>query len=245
MNASQRAFLILFLLALPARIARADDDPSREGPLAPLPAPSANDSGPLVVTRLPAPKPSHDPPRLELTGQVGLALPMGKVSAAEAGLGQVVSPQVPIGLEVGPRLTRHLFIGAYGSVAFGTAAGDFHTRCATGANTLGCSVATIRFGIATRLRFRPDTSFMPWVGYGLGVESTSMDLFAASGIDFAHISVGADLRAREDAVFGPVIDFGLGHYTDERTNVDSGSASVDKQALHGWLTLGIRGTYSL
>jgi hypothetical protein len=60
--------------------------------------------------------------------------------------------------------------------------------------------------------------------------------------------VGADYRGLVDNLsVGPMVMFGLGQYNNisESSAGQSQSISIPNQALHEWLTLGIRGAYDI
>ena len=214
-------------------------DQSEDQPLAPLPPPTVDDS-PMKTESLPYRRPDLRArlPLLELVLQSGYALPVGKTASTGPSMSRAFGSEVPIDLEIGARMTANLFLGIYVSYALGSA-----TDCVTPGTS--CLLTTTRFGFISRVRFSPDKPMMPWIGYGFGYESTSTEILTSSGLEFAHLGMGVDWRALRDGTFGPVLDFSIGQYERETGTSPSADGSVPRRALHGWISLGLRGSWML
>ena len=184
--------------------------------------------------------------------RTGVGLPFGRVAGGPGnGMPEAYAYQVPIVLESGYRPMPSLLIGGYLGLAFGDVGGDLHRACS------GCSTRTFRLGLEALVFLRPAERLDPWVGIGVGWESTvivasdsSVDL---SGPEVLHVLGGLDVRSSRTVGFGPYVDVSLGVYTSRfsqwraRSPVigmdgppRSQSEDVTGRALHGWATAGVR-----
>lgn len=122
-----------------------------------------------------------------------------------------------------------------------TASGSFASYGAGGLCT-SCKGSGLAAGLGVQYHLAVGTPFDPWVGYGLGWRSTSIDLPGAaattkySGIDFAKLTVGGDWWPTGLVGFGPWLGFDLGRYGARSPGeIPSGSGS-----FHTTFTLGLR-----
>ncbi len=95
----------------------------------------------------------------------------------------------------------------------------------------------------------------PWFGLGVGYEILGITTSAGgqetsangSGFEFANLQGGLDYKAGPVMV-GPFVSFSLGQYssvTRQASGQGEQSGSIDKKAIHEWLTLGVKGTFGL
>lgn len=147
--------------------------------------------------------------------------------------------QLSILADVGYKRDRHVFVGLYGGLGFGgggSGTDDSYNRPASG------STLSARVGLQIQLHFLQGERLNPWIGYGLGLESTtfyasgprgeaSVSLF---GMELAHLTAGVDFRITERIGLGPVLDISLAQYSCQS------STGIAEQALHQWVTLGER-----
>ncbi len=122
--------------------------------------------------------------------------------------------------------------------------------CGDGAS---CSSQDLRAGFQAYGRF-PRWSFgaAPWAGAGLGWEWASQRrerLGAATTTRWNGPELfaqgGAEWRLGRGFGAGPFVLLGAGRYErlSVETGSDTGSADVADRAVHGWLQLGVRGTF--
>lgn len=158
------------------------------------------------------------------------------------------SGEVPILVDVGWKPLPMLFIGAYTGIGFGGAAGTSGQLCDQLQVT--CLTVSFRVGIEAQYHFAPDSWMNPWVGYGIGIESTAFSSsnsansysVAATGWEFGHFMAGLDFRLSRLIGVGPMVDFSVGQYSTLSINVNGqqSSSSIPNQALHEWLLIGAR-----
>jgi hypothetical protein len=203
--------------------------------------------------------PDQDPPPKARTGfqlglRTGLSIPFGEAAGAtnngdlsleREDLSDVVSPQVPIFVEVGGKPIPNLFIGGYLGFGFG---GAGSTHCAhTGATCVGVGT---RVGVELQYHILPEARVNPWIGYGFGYESVSLSATLGSassstrygGLELAHFMSGVDFRLSRVFGLGPFVGLSLGQYSRYSVGANSGSTNtvVENTALHEWFTLGLR-----
>lgn len=114
-----------------------------------------------------------------------------------------------------------------------------------------------RLGVQAVYTSRPISGFSPWVGLSAGVEWTRYaDAKLADGRELevgvrgleAGLQLGADVPVGRSFTVGPFAAFTLGQY---RTRLDwtedagDASSSIDDRAVHGWVQLGVKGTFAL
>ena len=279
-NASRAALAGLMVVLVTAYAAPAEaqlpppppPSPGDVPPAGPLPGPRRSSHEPAVVTPAPAPRgpsrrepvyaerervPRDDyPPPVRLGFQLalrtGYAFRFGRVTAATGGeMSNTFSGQVPVLVEGGAKLTPNVFVGGYTSFAFGGASGAFYRTYCSGGRS--CTSTSFRIGVEVQYHFRPAERLNPWVGYGIGYESTGVAASAGgtdlslgyTGFELAHLTAGLDVRLSRMFAVGPVADFAVGRYGSYR-QVQNGSASdgtVGSGAAHEWLMLGARVTF--
>ena len=101
-----------------------------------------------------------------------------------------------------------------------------------------------------KYQFTPAASSNPWIGYGIGVESTGLsgssggNTFSVSvaGWEFGHFMAGWDFRLNKTIGIGPMVDLSLGQYSTSSVtdNGQTMNGSISNQALHEWLLIGGR-----
>ena len=185
------------------------------------------------------------PPRVgfQMAIRTGYSVPMGK---AEQGLdmSDFVSGQVPFIVDIGGKIMPQLFLGGYFGLGFGAPAGALKRECDLRNGT--CVAVGVHVGIEVQYHFLPGGSVNPWLGYGLGSESTAASLsidyrtqsFGYNGFEFARLMGGVDFRINRVFGLGPFVDLSLTQF-NKRTD-ESTSTTVPNQATHQWLTVGAR-----
>jgi hypothetical protein len=198
------------------------------------------------------------PSGIELGLRTGYAFALGSAAggangASGANMSDFIGGAVPIWIDAGYRLASpNLFIGAYFQYGIGFVSGQ--TANQTCSNGVSCSAYVMQYGIQAHYHFMPDNQFDPWVGYGIGMEQAQVNLsqggqsgsINVNGWDYGIIQVGADYRGLLDGLgVGPLVMFGFGQYSNESTSPGGQSGSIPNQAMHEWLTIGIRGVYDI
>jgi hypothetical protein len=197
--------------------------------MAPTPVASAQPGMSSIVER----------PGFDLGLRLGYAMPFGD-AAQGATLSDGISGAIPFVLEAGYRFTPNVTAGALFQYAPIQA-----KNCPTGDT---CSGSVVRLGIQGLYNFRMPTVLDPWVGVGLGYEwlnlsETGQADASLSGFEFLNLQGGGDYRLAPQFALGPFISFSIARYG----SASSGGTSIDIQqtAVHEWLQIGVRGTFSI
>ena len=190
-------------------------------------------------------------PRLELGARLGVGLPLGS-AFHDTSLNDTVAADIPIQIDFGVRPDPHLFVGVYGQYALlAPAAG-----VCDGAS---CSGRDVRLGIEALYHFRPLRRLDPWAGVGVGYEwmhtGASRDgadrEVTLRGIELANVQGGLDYAVCNGVRVGPFASLSLGKFDKASATwtvegiEHAGSADIPNTAYHGWLTLGVRGSFDL
>jgi hypothetical protein len=226
----------------------------------PAPAAAAPPARPLAAARAEPEKDAAAPEAgvdgapaaqtgFQLAIRSGVQIPAGSVSGApNDGMSDVFATQWPVMLEIGGKPITHLFLGAYFGVGVGGAGGALADAC-TRANAT-CVAANVRFGVEIQYHGAPDKKTNPWIGYGIGYESSAVsgsgngNTVTASvvGPEYAHFSAGLDFRLSHTVGLGPVLGLSLGEYNHAKTegNGTINEGDIQNTALHEWVSLGLR-----
>ncbi|HEY6462885.1 MAG TPA: hypothetical protein VIY73_22095 [Polyangiaceae bacterium] len=189
---------------------------------------------------------------LELGVRLGYSLPMGRMGGASGNGGAFISSfetaSVPIGVDVGERISPRLYVG-------GTATWGPGTKTSTGS----CGTAGVScFGQDAQLRGEVRASLAPygkvgwWVSAGAGWELASFaQSVGSSGVTstrtgpiFPDLQIGFDIRHEAVAVgfyFGVTVAEFLTQGLDPAATAVS--TWVPDRDVHTWVTVGMRGTY--
>jgi hypothetical protein len=189
----------------------------------------------------------------------GLSFPLGDATGAPLdSLGARYAWQVPLGLDIGAKVTPNVFIGGYLVYAFGAEGSDalVEALCDDNdedlENDVSCGASSLRLGLEVQYHFTPGEKMNGWVGYGAGFESASQyikdqqqgyaETSRLSGYTYGQLSGGLDFRSK---VFGagPYAELAIGRYTKASTEVnaeETASGDIADPAWHAWLSLGIR-----
>ena len=187
---------------------------------------------------------------IEVGLRTGYAIGLGS-TAQNANMSDYIGGAVPIWIDAGYRLASpNLFLGAYFQYGIGFVSGQTSNQCQ---GQISCSAFVLQYGLQAHYHFMPDNTIDPWAGLGIGLENSNVSLSqggasvseSASGWDFAILQVGADYRGLMDGLgLGAFLMFGFGEY-NSISNPTGGSTSIPNQALHEWLTFGVRGVYDI
>lgn len=179
----------------------------------------------------PAPRPTPTDTRfghLFVAPSIGWASPMG---SAEDRVKQTdfASAGPSFGLDVGFGISRSVVLDAWGGFS-SLGGGDPCT---------GCSAKSTVIGLGAQYHLIEGTPFDPWMGFGVGWRTTSVDTPGAasttySGVEWGRFVVGGDYFAWPALGFGPFLEFDVGRY-GSRT-----PGGIASGAIHSLLTIGAR-----
>jgi hypothetical protein len=184
--------------------------------------------------------------------RLGYAVPFGDM-VQNTGLNDNFSSAIPFVLEAGYRFTRNISAGALFQYGFTQIKDNQVTGCGNG---VSCSGSVIRLGVEGIYNFRLGTTLDPWVGLGVGYEWMNIDLVnnngvstsaGMSGVEFLTVQGGADHRLTPQLALGPFLSFSIARYgtfSNEARGITR-SGDITDTAVHEWLQLGIRGTFSI
>lgn len=229
-------------------------DPYGQGVVAAPPPPAAEASGAPWMA-------------FEFGVRFAYGVPFGNVISGNGNdLNHTVSGMIaPLWLDAGVRLASHWYVGAYFSYGITPLSGQFDTGLCN-VSGVGCSGNDTRLGVNAHYHVLPDGFVNPWFGLGFGYEwlsgSVSADAAAsgtgapvtrssgADGWEFVNIQAGVDFHLLNGALgIGPTVTLTLDQYDHQSVPTDNNGgtqgASIQNQALHEWLLLGVRGSYDL
>ena len=195
---------------------------------------------------------------VDLGVRAGYAVPVGEVAEGFAA-SDFIAGQVPLWLDVGGRIERHLVIGGYFSWGVGIAGGRISSSCdSTGSS---CTLRDLRYGAQVSWHASPGERSDFWFGLGLGLESLGLETQASSGFD-AHeslslvglelprLELGVDVPLSKYFVAGPFFAFSMSEFDDvdySCSGVNCPEASMEgavaKEAHHYWFFFGLRAAF--
>ena len=116
-----------------------------------------------------------------------------------------VQASVPVGVDVGVFVSRHVELGGFGQLAVVLTPKD----AALPASFQHADGIDARFGAVVRYHVAPRARLDPWLGASVGFESFSMDRGDVKGVGvFALALAGMDLRVADKLALGPTVGFG-------------------------------------
>ena len=185
----------------------------------------------------------------QLALRSGYMVPFGQASGASGdAMSNTFSGQVPLLVDIGGKPWPNVFLGGYVGLGFGGTAGETSAICSR--EDITCLTASFRLGIEVQYQFTPDASNNPWIGYGIGVESTAFSgsngnatySVGAAGWEFGHFMGGLDFRLSKTIGIGPMVDFSVAEYSaiNVNENGQTSNGTLANKALHEWLLVGVR-----
>lgn len=215
---------------------------------------------PLIVLALAAsPALAAAGPGFEVGVRSGYAFSAGRLGAPpnsnDRDLGDFVTGQIPLWLDLGYRLNSDFYLGGYFQYGFGFVNDDDQSLCRNA--NVDCSASDIRLGVMGRYALGSLGPTTPWVGLGLGYEwvklsvhqsvlgSTTTDS-SSSGFEIANLQVGADYAVTSRVAVAPFVSVSFGQYRSSSTKTVIGSTTTtldqdyDKKSLHEWILIGAR-----
>lgn len=118
----------------------------------------------------PAPRRGPFPPAHSFHAAVGLGVATaGGHAESGVAMSDLTRPQVDLQLEVGFRFAQRLYLDLYVEAGAADAGSGASALCAS-----NCSSVRVATGLEAKLAFAPRSRVNPWIGIGVGIESTSM-----------------------------------------------------------------------
>jgi hypothetical protein len=227
---------LLAFLAFPA-VAAAQYDPGQAPPRG---APD----GYYQAQRLP-------PVGLSLSARLGYGAPTGRISdEGDGALHDLIDNKVPIWLELGYRFSPVLRGGIFFEYAPANVASDF---CPTEFGN--CDATDYRLGLDLQFHLAPFRPIDPWVGFGFGYEWLNAEAYSSaandvvrfrySGWELPLLEAGIDVAVLPGMTVGPYVSYSMGRYTDVWDSFSDTTSNISSQAYHGWLEVGVKGTFNL
>jgi hypothetical protein len=203
-----------------------------------------------LATPAAAGEPSDPPLQFTLGVRVSAALPMGSVlSDPITGallIDELVAVSIPLQLDAGVTLSGRWFVGGY--VQYGWNVLQLG-QCKVGES---CSLTGLRVGVQALFSLY-DQGDTPWFGIGSGWEwlftryssasfTTTLDV---SGWEYVSFQAGYDVVVAPGWKVGPWISGSVGEFSRASLGYDGQvtDGNIPNKALHGWLQLGVRGTF--
>jgi opacity protein-like surface antigen len=184
---------------------------------------------------------------LRLGVGLGYSIPFGDARKGEK-LADVAAGEVPLELEVSYRFTHAISAGVYGGYGYGLVSSS--TVNGVRASDEIDSISTWRLGVQGEYEFGKIGPALPYAGLRVGYVTESVSqkngggTATASGWEYLTVLAGADFEVSKGLAVGPFASFALGQYTTQKpAGGSSASIPSDEQAMHQWLTIGVRGAF--
>ena len=188
---------------------------------------------------------------LKLGLGIGYSMPFGDALKGES-MTNLYSGEIPIELELSYKLTHAFSLGVYGGYGYGIVTPSGRLEADVAASGVIQSIATWRVGVQGEYELGKMGAGTPFLGARVGYVTESVTgkngwgNSSASGWEWLTLVFGVDFQAARGVAIAPYVSGAIGQYTDLKPAGGS-SASIPggDQTLHGWLTIGVRGTYGL
>jgi opacity protein-like surface antigen len=204
------------------------------------------------------------PTGIEVGLRSGFALPLGDLQGG-SGLGgtstklsDAFNGFIPIWVDAGYRLNPNIYIGAFFQYGIGLVNNSGSTAGQVSCTTSGvsCTGNNLLFGVDAHYHLMPEGTFDPYGGLGVGYEILSANVSAGgnsggvsyNGFQFVNFQVGADYKAMPNLGIGPFVMFSLGQFSGcsfSGSASSLGNCTIPQQAMHEYLTFGLRGAYDI
>ena len=205
-----------------------------------------------------APVTGPTPPPEPAAGTFSLGLRLGYASgqgnvANETNMGEWISAQIPVQLDLLVRVGTKLSIGAYGAYGFGRAGSDVSQLCDRPAAQ--CHLMVIRAGVQAEWAFDAPRAG-PWIAAGAGYEWNSFhtedgtatgaqDVFYR-GLEWFNLAVGNEWRPSPSFFIGPFLMASGGAYDQVHHRIAGVSSNAPaSRVFHSWFQVGLRGRLAL
>lgn len=188
---------------------------------------------------------------LQLGARVGYALPNGQLSNSSSlstSMSDLESGSVPVGIDVGYRLSRGVYLG--GTLVWG--AGVSPNSPGTCPANASCFRQDAQLRAEARFYFAPQRRVTGWASVGAGWEVAAFSQSAGgngatatlTGPVLADLELGFDVRHGALAI-GPYFGLSIAEFLTHGQSPAPAAVPtwITDPSLHGWFTLGLRGAY--
>lgn len=190
----------------------------------------------------------------QLAVRGGYSFPLGEATGGQGDyLSDAFGHQTQFTADLGGKPWDSVFLGAYIGGGAGYSGDAWRTRCSFPYTESPCIALSARTGAQVHYQFLPDQRLNPWIGYGIGREFVRLSgegnghktILSGSGLEFAHLMAGLDLRRSEFVGVGLFVDVSIGQFDTQSIEIDGvkESGEIDRKAMHRWLTLGFRALF--
>jgi hypothetical protein len=182
--------------------------------------------------------------------RISYAVPMGPIENGRSvtHLSDLETASVPIGIDAGYRFNKRVYVG--GTLAWGAGVSpNSHSTC-PGADS--CFRQNAELLVDARFYLAPEAKSGWWLAFGAGWEVAAFSEGNAAttvtttltGPVLANFQLGLDVR---NGLFdlGPYLGLAIGEFLSQGTNPSATPVStwIPNPGVHGWLSLGVRGSY--
>lgn len=170
----------------------------------------------------------------------GWVLPYGKLEK-EVAYRRILDYGASFRAELGVGVSRHVLLGAWGEAM----------TLSAGKDCRSCSGFLLAGGPLVRYHLVQGVRFDPWVSYGVGYRSLSIDAnrdYGYGGFDWLRLTLGGDWYAVRNLGLAPFSALGSGFFFDRPNEASELGRSRNRDsaaALYWSLTLGVRVTLDL
>jgi hypothetical protein len=195
---------------------------------------------------------------LTLGARFGWGTPRGDISnEGDPRLDDLVDSKIPIWIEVGYRFNPAVWGGVYVEYAAVNVANAFCDPARS------CDGSSVRFGVDLQVHLAPLRHVDPWIGIGFGAEFVSADTLldtngdglpdalgnvSYGGLELPLLEAGIDVALSSRFTLGPYLSWSAARFTSRDTEL-SGFSELSERihdgTYHGWLELGVKGTFKL
>lgn len=192
--------------------------------------------------------------------RVGYGVPFGKTGRTvsdliDGDLSRSIKGQIPIGVDVGYRITSHVDVGLLFQYGFGRVG-----VASCNQSGVSCSTSDLVLGADAHFHPIPTASFDPWMGLGFGYERLDVSIDSggqtvsarASGFEYVDVQLGGDVSVSPNIAVGPFVSLATGQYRTGRYvsvlrqgTTTSLSQDITDRVFHEWLLFGVRGVYDI
>jgi hypothetical protein len=181
------------------------------------------------------------PKSLELAVAVGYTQGFGDVSGRMPAFDQLTDGGGSVELQAGVRVMPNLTLGGYGSFS-SYRHGD---SVASGTDVFGATA-----GLMAAWHFRPDRSIDPWVSFGAGwrgmwLSNERADDTFLTGVDFARLQLGCDLRVTPTVAISSVTTVSMTTYLGQYNHMNDEVDEIGDKEVSVNLFSGIMGRFDI
>ena len=197
-----------------------------------------------------------DPTGIEVGARVGYGRALGS-RVAGSRLENTWDGAWPLALDVGYRLTPHLYLGGtltYMPLQLDKSRLGCNTEVVDGPGD--CSGSAVRLAFDARWLLARKW-YATWIASGFGVERMRIDYRSGcfdgpfstveTGVEFGHLEIGVGVRLQPGLVIGPFVQYDAGMFLASTTSGSCSSTSSDipDKAVHGTVLWGLRVSYTV